>query len=329
MIFSSDEIPNEEIFDSKVIVDLSRVGSTETMAMIMGLLVMKLQEYRISSSKPDNRNLSHITVLEEAHNILKRTSSDQTSEGANLLGKSVEMLTNSIAELRAFGEGFIIADQAPGLLDMAVIRNTNTKIIHRLPDLADRELSGKAAGLNDEQIGELAKLELGVAAIYQNDWIEPILCKVNEYPDSEKKTYEKITDSCLINSDIIARKMVHDILLKPKEFIKVDMTLIKRSNLPAQVKTMMIQISKGIIVSEDMKAKSFYMLYPDIDLDFRKDENGEYLKNLQADIAEKCGQLNSSEMKMALVYIVAVSSGLSRIKAGEYFKIRKELTAHD
>ena len=123
--------------------------------------------------------------------------------------------------------------------------------------------------------------------------------------------------------------MVHDILLKPKEFIKVDMTLIKRSNLPAQVKTMMIQISKGIIVSEDMKAKSFYMLYPDIDLDFRKDENGEYLKNLQADIAEKCGQLNSSEMKMALVYIVAVSSGLSRIKADEYFKIRKELTAHD
>lgn len=329
MIFSADEIPEKELFDSKVIVDLSRVGSTETRAMIMGLLVMKLQEYRISNSKPDNRTLSHITVLEEAHNILKRTSSEQTSEGANLLGKSVEMLTNSIAELRAFGEGFIIADQAPGLLDMAVIRNTNTKIIHRLPDLADRELAGKAAGLDDEQIGELAKLELGVAAVYQNDWIEPVLCKVNEFSDSEKNPYGKKADSCLVNNDAEARRMVQDILLKPKEFIKVDMTLIKRSSLPAQVKTMMIQMSKGCVVSEDVKAKSFYMLYPGISLDLRKDENGEYLKNLQAEIADKYGKLSASEMKTALVYIVAVSSGLSRIKADEYSEIRKELTAHD
>ena len=329
LIFSADEIPEEELFDSKVIVDLSRVGSTETRAMIMGLLVMKLQEYRISNSKPDNRTLSHITVLEEAHNILKRTSTEQTSEGANLLGKSVEMLTNSIAELRAFGEGFIIADQAPGLLDMAVIRNTNTKIIHRLPDLADRELAGKAAGLDDEQIEELAKLELGVAAVYQNDWIEPVLCKINEFSDSEKTPYEKNADPGIVNSDAEARKMVQDILLRPKEFIKVDMTLIKRSSLPAQVKTMIIQMSKGLDVSEDVKAKSFYMLYPGIGLDLRKDENGEYLKNLQAEIADLCGQLSPLEMKMALVYIVAVSSGLSRIKADEYSEIRRELTAHD
>ena len=55
--------------------------------------------------------------------------------------------------MRTYGEGFIIADQAPGLLDMAVIRNTNTKIIMRLPDESDRQLVGKAAGLNDDQIG--------------------------------------------------------------------------------------------------------------------------------------------------------------------------------
>ena len=329
LIFSADEIPEKELFDSKVIVDLSRVGSTETRAMIMGLLVMKLQEYRISNSRPDNRTLSHITVLEEAHNILKRTSSEQTSEGANLLGKSVEMLTNSIAELRAFGEGFIIADQAPGHLDMAVIRNTNTKIIHRLPDLADRELAGKAAGLDDEQIGELAKLELGVAAVYQNDWIEPVLCKVDEFSDSKNIHYKKNVDSCLINGEAEAKKMVQDILLKPKEFIKVDMTLIKRSSLPAQVKTMMIQMSKGHGVSEEAKAKAFYMLYPGIGLDLRKDNNGEYLKNLQAEIVGKCGQLSSSEMKIALLYIVAISRGLSRIREDEYSEIRKELTAHD
>ena len=117
-------------------------------------------------------------MLEEAHNLFKRTSTEQISEGSNLLGKSVEMLSNSIAEMRTYGEGFIIADQSPGLLDMSVIRNTNTKIIMRLPDYSDRELVGKAANLNQDQITELAKLPCGVAAVYQSEWINPVLCKV-------------------------------------------------------------------------------------------------------------------------------------------------------
>lgn len=74
-----------------------------------------------------NTELRHITVLKEAHNILRRTSFEQSSEGSNLTGKSVEMISNAIAEMRTYGEGFIIVDQAPGLLDMSAIRNTNTK----------------------------------------------------------------------------------------------------------------------------------------------------------------------------------------------------------
>ncbi len=190
MIFVNDELSNNDLFDKNVIVDLSRVGSTETKSLIMGLLVMKLHEFRMTQGKL-NANLNHITVLEEAHNLLKRTSTDQSSEGSNLLGKSVEMLSNSIAEMRTYGEGFIIADQSPELLDMAVIRNTNTKIIMRTPDFSDRELVGKAAGLNDEQIIEIGKLPRGVAAVYQNNWIEPVLCKVNHYKnDSNNKKYE-------------------------------------------------------------------------------------------------------------------------------------------
>ena len=133
-----------------------------------------------------NAELHHVTVLEEAHNLLRRTSDVQTQESSNLQGKSVEMIANAIAEMRTYGEGFIIADQAPGLMDPAVIRNTNTKIIMRLPDESDRELVGKAASLNDDQITELAKLPLGVAAVYQNDWLEPVLCKIERFEDEEE-----------------------------------------------------------------------------------------------------------------------------------------------
>lgn len=186
MIFVQDDIGASELYDKNVIVDLSRVGSSETKSMIMGMLVLKLQEYRVTAAEGINSPLKHITVLEEAHNLLRRTSPEQSSDGANLLGKSVEMLANAIAEMRTYGEGFIIVDQAPGLLDLSTIRNTNTKIIMRLPDLSDRELVGKAANLNDDQITELAKLPCGVAAVYQNEWVQPVLCKVDKYMGEEK-----------------------------------------------------------------------------------------------------------------------------------------------
>lgn len=177
MIFTPDELSSEQLFDQNVIVDLSRIGSSETKSLIMGVLVMKLQEYRMASARNINVPLKHVTVLEEAHNLLRKTSYEQGSESANLQGKSVEMLTNAIAEMRTYGEGFIIADQAPGLLDPAVVRNTNTKVIFRLPDQGDRELVGYAANLNKEQVAELARLPRGVAAIYQNEWLQPVLCK--------------------------------------------------------------------------------------------------------------------------------------------------------
>ena len=186
-IFTVDEIEPEKLFDENVIVDLSRVGSSETKSLIMGMLVLKLQEYRMTSDVKMNSELRHITVLEEAHNILRRTSFEQSSEDSNLTGKSVEMISNAIAEMRTYGEGFIIVDQAPGLLDMSAIRNTNTKIIMRLPDHSDRELVGRAANLNDDQITELAKLPCGVAAVYQNEWIQPVLCKVDEFKPGDKQ----------------------------------------------------------------------------------------------------------------------------------------------
>lgn len=250
-IFTSNSLSNEELFDKKVIVDLSRVGSTETKSMIMSLLVMKLQEYRLSDGNPNTKELKHITVLEEAHNILKRTSTEQLSESSNLLGKSVEMLANSIAELRAFGEGFIIADQSPGLLDMSVIRNTNTKIIHKLPDFSDRELVGKSAGLNDEQIKELAKLELGVAAVYQHDWIDPVLCKVNEFKQENKKKYNKKIEPNNKEVSLETQKSIIDIVLKPHENVTLDLDKFIKADIDASAKIAIIKY----LQSNDEKEK--------------------------------------------------------------------------
>ena len=177
-IFNSEAISNHQLFETNVIVDLSRVGSLETKSLIMGILFLNLYEYRMSQNQFSD-SLKHLTIFEEAHHLLKR--SQGTAEGSDITNKSVEMIANGIAEMRAYGEGFVIVDQAPGLLDESVIRNTNTKIVLRLPDEGDRRLVGKAVLLTDEQMVELGRLRRGVGVVFQNNWLEPILCQISHF----------------------------------------------------------------------------------------------------------------------------------------------------
>ncbi|MFT5717147.1 MAG: hypothetical protein ACI9T7_001333 [Oleiphilaceae bacterium] len=244
-IFQKQELAASELFDKPCIVDLSRVGSSETKSTLMGMVFLKLQEYRMSSNLGSNSKLKHITVLEEAHHLLRRTSSEQSQEGANLQGKSVEMISNAIAEMRTYGEGFIIADQAPGLLDPSVIRNTNTKIILRLPDWEDRNLVGRAINLNEEQIEELARLRTGCAAIYQNDWQEAVLCQWDFFTESNHKRFVVSKETNLVNIDL---------RLKCKtELVKVMLNGYLRGDTAEQVK---------LAIEQDHSSCAFY--YPNI-----------------------------------------------------------------
>ena len=175
-IFTTEQTPYDQLFDNNCILDISRVKSTETKALIMGLMVYMLNEYRVDQKNENNVGLRHVTVLEEAHNLLKNTKGGESE----LIGKSIEMLTNTIAEIRTYGEGFIIVDQSPSSVDIAAIKNTNTKIVLRTPEAGDREAVGRSMGLTDDQVNEIAKLPSGVAVVYQNNWISPVLTMIDK-----------------------------------------------------------------------------------------------------------------------------------------------------
>lgn len=184
LIFERSEgIQDSILFDSNAIVDLSDIGSEETVALLMGVLIMRLGEYRQSVRKAGtgsrDARLKHVTVLEEAHNILKRTSKDQSQEGANIVGKSVEMISNSIKEMRTYGEGFIIIDQSPMAVDTSAIENTSTKIIMNTPAKDACEELSSALSLNEDQSKELSRLGTGVAAVMQKGWLTPVLMKID------------------------------------------------------------------------------------------------------------------------------------------------------
>lgn len=252
-IFVSDEMCLEDLFDKDAIIDISRVGSLETKSLIMGLVVLKLQEYRMSGAGRMNVPLKHLTVLEEAHNLLKKTSTEQSAESSNLIGKSVEMLTNAIAEIRTYGEGFVIVDQAPNLLDTAAIRNTNTKLVLRLPENMDREVTGGAMALNEQQCDELSKLPTGVAAVYQNDWQEAVLCALPKYMANDGDFPHRNAAAC----GMVTRKEksleLLRLLLKRQltgEELELAERLIKSANASAKIR-------RDLILNLDKKGQTF------------------------------------------------------------------------
>jgi len=192
------DISDDVLFDQKTIIDLSRIGSSETKSLIMGILVLKLTEYRMARSTETNASLRHVTIIEEAHNLLKNTKAS-SSPASSIISKSVEMICNNIAEMRTYGEGFVIVDQSPTSVDIAAIKNTNTKIILRLPELNDCEIAGRSASLNETQIQELSRLKTGVAVVMQNNWSDAVLSKIKRYSDLFKGKPVYVDQSKILN----------------------------------------------------------------------------------------------------------------------------------
>ncbi len=176
-------IPDRTLFNENTIIDLSSIGSDETRSLIMGVLIIKLKNYRKAVAASPNSDLVHVTVLEEAHNILKRCSQETSAESGNVQGAAVGSLCRCIAEMRSAGEGFMIIDQSPGAVDEAAIKNTAIKIVMRLPSKTDCEEIGAALSLNDNQIRELSRLDIGVAAIFHAGWTDTLLAKMGNIWD--------------------------------------------------------------------------------------------------------------------------------------------------
>lgn len=215
-LFNQSPIPDEELFDHHAIIDLSRIGSLETKSLIMGIVFLKLHEYRMVQANNMNTPLHHVTILEEAHHLLKNVSNTGES---TIQQKSVEMMTNAIAEMRSYGQGFIIVDQSPSAVDPATIKNTNTKIIMRLPDIEDRQRLGKSIGLNEEQIDEISKLRPGSAIVHQSTWLNPVVVKVN-YQESDGQRLLTHQAEEVSPHDVLC----HLIVDQPKEFPSMEMT---------------------------------------------------------------------------------------------------------
>jgi hypothetical protein len=153
----------------------------------MGLIIARLYEYRDleARQKGSNIGVKHVTLIEEAHRVLTRASSDMSNlENVSTKAKAVETFCNILSEIRAFGEGVLIAEQIPVKLAQDAIKNTNLKVMHRIVAKDDRDVMGHTMNLNEKQNTYVSIMERGNAAAFSEGFGEPFLIKVPHYQSS-------------------------------------------------------------------------------------------------------------------------------------------------
>lgn len=160
-------IPMEYLLAAPTVIEFSAIGDDDEKAFLLGCVLLKLSQYRQSQGL-SQVGLQHVTLLEEAHRLLRNVSETAGTSVANPRRAAIESFSNLLAEFRALGEGLVVVDQMPSKLIPDVIRNTGLKIVHRLTADEERKIVGGAMALTEAQIRFLSCLTTGQAIVYSD-----------------------------------------------------------------------------------------------------------------------------------------------------------------
>ncbi|MFC5822620.1 ATP-binding protein [Nonomuraea insulae] len=161
------------LLERDVVLAIEDVANDEDKAFLMGTLIIRIVEHlRMRARKERSTGLRHVIVIEEAHRLLRDRGHGRASTHA------VELLAGLLAEIRAYGEGIVVAEQIPTKLVSDVVKNTALKVVHRLPAEDDRQLVGAAMNLSDEQSRHVVSLQPGSAAVFADGMDRPLRVRV-------------------------------------------------------------------------------------------------------------------------------------------------------
>jgi hypothetical protein len=161
------------LLDRNVVLAIEDVANDEDKAFLMGTLIIRLVEHlRLRARAGRREGLRHVIVIEEAHRLLRAGREGRASAHA------VELFASMLAEIRAYGEGLVIAEQIPAKLVPDAVKNTALKVVHRLPARDDRDLVGAAMNLDEDQSRQVVSLPPGVAAVFADGMDRPVRVRV-------------------------------------------------------------------------------------------------------------------------------------------------------
>ncbi len=166
------------LVEGNVVVELEDVGNDQDKAFVIGAVLLRLVEH-LRVNRPQAEALRHVTVIEEAHRLLRKP------ERSGPASHAIETFAGLLAEVRAYGEGLVVAEQIPTKIVPDVVKNTAVQIMHRLPARDDRELVGGAMNMTPDQMGYVVGVGRGQAAVFAEGMDRPVLVTMRLGKDRE------------------------------------------------------------------------------------------------------------------------------------------------
>lgn len=186
-----------DLVHKKVILELEEVRSGAEKALIMGFILSNMMEAiraEYDKSKIEKKEFKHITLVEEAHRLLGRYEPGDSKSKK----QGIEVFSDMLAEVRKYGECLVIVDQIPSKLTPEVLKNTNTKIVHKIFAQDDKEAIGNTMALSDEQKNFLSLLDKGRAIVFSQGWESSL--QVQVIPETDTGSKEIISEENIRNS---------------------------------------------------------------------------------------------------------------------------------
>lgn len=198
MFNTYDFYPLEDLLTNSAILEMENLADDDDKAFFVGLMLVLISEYRQRDNPSINpgqrdKGLQHFLVIEEAHRLLKNVATERTSEMmGNPKGKAVEVFCNVISEMRSLGQGVAVVEQIPTKISPDVIKNSNTKIVHRLVAKDDQSLLAGSLSISDDDALYLNRLNTGHALCHKEGMERPVECVVLDDVKSRAISDQKI-----------------------------------------------------------------------------------------------------------------------------------------
>ena len=174
MLNTPRSIDFKSLVNKRVVIELEEIKDGTEKSLIMGFIITNLLE-AIKYQYRENQNFQHITLVEEAHRLLSKYEPGDSPNKK----RGVDIFADMLAEVRKYGESLIIVDQIPNKMTPEVLKNTNTKIVHKIFATDDKDAIGNMMALNDEQKEFLSYLEVGRAIVITEGWKKPVQVQVH------------------------------------------------------------------------------------------------------------------------------------------------------
>lgn len=198
MFNTHDFFAIDKLLDKNTIFEMESLADDDDKAFFVGLVLVLISEYRQKENPAvnpgmGNKGLRHFMVIEEAHRLLKNVETERSNEMmGNPKGKAVEVFCNILAEMRSLGQGVAVVEQIPSKISPDVIKNSNTKIVHRLVSKDDQSLLAGSLSIDDYDALYLNRLKTGHALCHKEGMGRPVECSVLSDVDSHAISDDKV-----------------------------------------------------------------------------------------------------------------------------------------